>query len=394
MDGHNDTALKAPWSHATLPRLLQGQVRERPGGLLWADCPQRESWNGAEPRRLKAADALACTQFLAAQLVTLGLQRGDHVLILLPNLVEVPMAIIACQMAGAMPVVMPIDEKAEAIRVAAEKLGVVMILTTAMVKDLAVGEKARQVAAKVMTVRCVAGFGLDLPDGVVSLEGWSDDEVDPFEPALGLAQDPALVTFTRLDGMLVPAQRSHAQLVAEALAVLASLGGLDFGEVVSMMHPGSAATIAGSFGLGLVAGCGVLLIGPYERAVLQKRLQNADSPVLLAPAHFFTRGEAPHVRDLSHVTTIAFGRAQDEETQAALPAAVLGRLIAVDERAVLAVASDADLPAIVAGGQPCHPDTTVLPADKLWLVPAEGGHWKGFGAALLNPKGQTSSQAA
>lgn len=394
MDRTTEPGLQPPWNKATLPALLAKLARERPDAALWADCPQREAWNGMDPRQIKASGGWAATRFLAAQLVTLGVQRGDHVLILLANMVEVPMAILACHMAGAIPAIMPVDEKPETIRAAAEKMAVNTILTTARVGEIAVGDKARQVAAKVLTIRCVAGFGFDLPDGIVSLEGWAAEDVQPGEPLEPAPGEMALVTFMRAEGLLVPARRSHSQIIAEALAVQASLGGVDFGDIVSLLHPGSAAPFAAGFALSLVAGCPIGLVGPYAREAAQKRLRSADAPLLLAPAHFFTRNEAGALKELAHVSTIAFSRAGDAETAETLPATVLGRLIAVEERAVIAMPSDYDLDSTLSRGQPDHPEPGLLPAGKPWLVPGEEGRWEGFGAALVGENPASSSQAA
>ncbi|MCZ8259168.1 MAG: AMP-binding protein [Beijerinckiaceae bacterium] len=395
MDRTTETALLPPWNDTTLPSLLIRQAVETPDTVLWSDCPAREAWNGVEPRHLTAVNALACTRFLALQLTTLGVARGDHVLILLANMVEYPMAVIACSMAGAVPLVMPVDEKPETIRAAAEKLGVTTILTTARVGDVAIGDKARQVAAKVLTIRCVAGFGLDLPDGVVTLEGWSEEDILPAEPLDPEAGDTALVTIMRMDGVLVPARRSHAQLVAEALSVQASLGGADFGSLVSLLHPGSAGSFAGSHGLALVAGRPVSLVGPYARKALRGQLAKAEAPLLLVPGHFFTRNEASAFEALEEASMIAFSRRGDTEALSPLPGKALARIIAVDERVVLALPVTANAAEALATGQPAHPHKGLLPADALWIGATEAGTWLGFGAARIGDAGTgAASQAA
>lgn len=395
MDRTTEPALLPPWNDITLPSLLIRQAAEEPDAVFWSDCPGREAWNGVEPRHLTAANALACTRFLAAQLSTLGVQRGDTVLLLLANIVEFPMAVMACAMAGAVPLIMPVDEKIETLRAAADKLGVTTILTVARVGDVAIGDKARQVAAKVLTIRCVAGFGFDLPDGVVSLEGWSEEDIMPAEPLEPAPGDIALVTMMRAEGLLVPARRSHAQLIAEALAVQASLGGADFGTLVSLLHPGSAGSFAGSHGLSLVSGRPLALVGPYAREALRGQLNHAEAPLLLVPGHFFTRGEAGAFEALESMPMIAFSRRGDTEALAPLPGKALARIIAVDERAILALPSDAAAVETLAAGQPAHPHKGLLPSSALWLGTTESGDWLGFGAARIGePASGSASQAA
>lgn len=395
MDRTTEPALLPPWNDITLTALLIRQAAEAPDAVFWSDCPGREAWNGVEPRHLTAANALACTRFLAAQLSTLGVQRGDTVLLLLANIVEFPMAVIACAMAGAVPLVMPVDEKPETLRAAAEKLGVTTILTTARVGDVATGDKARQVAAKVLSIRCVAGFGFDLPDGVVSLEGWSDEDIMPSEPLEPAPGDIALITMMRADGLLVPARRSHAQLVAEALAVQASLGGAEFGTLVSPLHPGSAGSFAGSHGLSLVAGRPLALVGPYAREALRGQLNHAEAPLLLVPGHFFTRGEASAFEVPDGIAMITFSRRGEPEALAPLPGKALARIIAIDERAILALPAHSAAAETLAAGQPAHPHKGLLPSSTLWLGTTESGDWLGFGAARIGkPAAGSASQAA
>ena len=143
--------LSEPWDQLTLQSLASRGAMTSPARVFMRDCPEREAWNDVEPRTLTFDAFFKATNFLAAQLKTLGVEAGDRVLILLPNIVETSISILACHLVGALPAIVPADERVDSLRVAAERCEATTLLTTARVGEIALGEKARQVAAKVLS---------------------------------------------------------------------------------------------------------------------------------------------------------------------------------------------------------------------------------------------------
>jgi len=401
MSRPNGPELPEPWTSLTMQALAIKAAMERPAGILIRDCPWREAWNGVEPRALTGDEFLRRARFLAAQFVTLGIRPGEAVLIILPNVVEVGLSILACQLAGAVPALAPADDTIDRLRNAAERCGAVMVLSMARVGEIALGEKARQVAAKVMSVRVAAGFGFDLPDGLVSLEGWAEDDVMPFTEAARRQADAGLITFTRAGGTLAAALRSEGQMIAEALAISSVLRLDGRRGLVSLMHPGAAASVAAALILPLFAGAEIRLAGPYDSALLAVILDEAPTAHLYCPDHFaaWLRPEALGAQRLGNLAGIAaLARAEGREAAILTPGPLDCALIVdFDERGLAPlrrwpVDGRLALPAALP-----HPMETILPEDQPFLtIPAAPGEdFGGFAAArLLNRTENPAGKAA
>ena len=247
----SESQLPDPWGSLTLQLLVEKAAVESPARVFMRDCPLRERWNDIEPRQLTHDTFLRSTLFLAAQLRALGIQPLERVLLMLPNCVESYLSVVACQLVGAVPCLAPIDESVDVLRTCAERVEAAVVLTCARVGEMALGEKARLVAAKALCVRGIAGFGFNLVDGIVSLEGWSEEDVDPLPEITRQQKDKALITFSREPEGVVALLRTEGQLIAEALA-LSSVLRLDGRRgLVSLMQPGASCTLAANLTLPL-----------------------------------------------------------------------------------------------------------------------------------------------
>lgn len=384
--------LPEPWNELTLQSLMTRGAMTSPARVFMRDCPDREVWNGMEPRTLTFDAFFKASHFLAAQLRTLGVEAGDRVLILLPNTVEAPIAILACQLAGALPALAPADERIDTLRAAAERCEATMILTTARVGDVALGEKARQVAAKVLSIRCVAGFGFNLPDGIVSLEGWSEEDVVELPERERQQGDPGLMTFSRdADGSICALIRTEGQMVAEALA-LSSVMRLDGRRgLISLMHPGAAISVAASLVLPMHAGASVRLVGPFQSGTLARVLDSEPTAFLYGPDHFAAQLQpdslgAGRLRNIAGILALARIERPDATI---MPPGVMPASLALDfgERGLMtSVKWPADgrvaLPDIYR-----HPMESVLPEGQVMLACGENPEgpplWTGFGAAAV-----------
>lgn len=393
MAKHKDAQLPEPWDGLTLQSLMTEAAAASPNRVFVRDCPDREAWNGIEPRTLTFDAFQKGAIFLAAQLKTLGVEPGNRVLILLANTVEVPLSILACHLAGAVPAIAPIDERIDTLRAAVERSDATTILTTARVDDIAVGEKARQVAAKVMAVRCVAGFGFDLPDGIVSLEGWSGEDVVAL-PETGRRQsDIGLITFARENGQpngtVCAFSRTEGQMIAEALALSSRIAPDGGHGLISLMQPGAAASVAASLTLPLHAGASVQLVGPYDSARLQHLIEADKSVFLYGPDHFAAQlrpGSLGKEASTTIAGILALTRADAPQTSMMQPGALRASLV-VDfhERGLMTTLWPADGKLDLPGPFP-HPIEGVLPQGQTMLdfhPEPDGTIWSGFGAATL-----------
>ena len=392
MAKRNGPQLPEPWDQLTLQGLMTKGAMTSPARVFMRDCPDREAWNGMEPRTLTFDAFFKASHFLAAQLKTLGVEPGDRVLILLPNTVEVSISILACQLAAALPALAPADERIDTLRAAAERCEATTILTTARVGDVALGEKARQVAAKVLSIRCVAGFGFNLPDGIVSLEGWSEEDVVDLPARERQQSEAGLMTFSRdADGSVCALIRTEGQMIAEALA-LSSVMRLDGRRgLISLMHAGAAVSIAASLVLPMHAGASVRLVGPYRSETLAEVLDAEPTAFLFGPDHFAAQlapdslGEG-RLKNIAGILALARVEQPDAVImpRGAMPASLV---LDFNERGLMtAVKWPADgklaLPDVYQ-----HPMESVLPEGQVMLaygeIPEGPPLWTGFGAAAM-----------
>lgn len=386
--------LNAPWDKITLSGLVEAAVARSPKQVFLRDCPRRLDWNGVEPRELTFETFHRSALFLAAQLRTLGVEPGDTLFLMLPNSVETPLALTATLMAGAVPAIAPADEKVDTLRAMAERCGATAIVTMNRVGDILLGEKARQVAAKLMNIRCVAGFGFDLPDGIVSLEGWSEEDVMPLAPREPRQDEPALITFAREDGAICACRRSQAQLVAEMLLATTLAAPTETGGIVSLMQPGSAASLAAGFLLALQNRVPLTLIGPYETPALAEALVRHPGAVLLAPDHFAAGPAGQFAKQVS--TCLAITHVAGPEASILKPGAATGPLIVeFEERGLAALPEWPQQGKLTIGDGFAHPLAGLIPGGQAYLV-FEDGAITGFGAAeiLRRTKEASAGKAA
>jgi acyl-CoA synthetase (AMP-forming)/AMP-acid ligase II len=353
-----------------------------------------------EPRALTSDEFLKQARFLAAQLHTLGVGRDESVLIMLPNSVEWALAILACQLVGAVPALAPVDESPDMLRSVAERSNAVAILAMARIGEIALGEKARQIAAKVMSVRVVAGFGFDLPDGIVSLEGWAADDVMPFAESERRQDLTGLMTFTRAGGAVTAALRSEGQMIAEALALSAVIRLDGRHGLISLMQPGAAATVAVSLTLPLFAGADVRLVGPYDSSALTSAFADAPDAFLYCPDHYlgWLTETSLGPRVLAKLSGIlALARVAGREVTLAAKGALDANLILdFDERGFVPSApwpldGRLTLPAVIP-----HPMETILPEGTALLTIGDGvaAEIGGFAAARLIRRAEAAAGKA
>lgn len=279
------TALAEPWNRLTVTGLAQGAAAANPARSFLVDCPAREEWEGSSPRHLHFGDFKRECDFFASQLETLGLVPGNRALILMPNIVEAAIAVVGCMSAGITPALAPIEESVETLRIAAERIGASAIITNARCEDIRPADLARQIAARAVSIRCVAGFGPGLPEGVIPLDGWSEQDVEPNPNRPSRQQDQeGLITFSNGPHGLVAHIRSEAQVIADALAIATRHKLARDCALVSTMHPAGSAALAAALLMPLFLGSEVRLVGPFKAARLRQAIQGTNQATLLCPA--------------------------------------------------------------------------------------------------------------
>lgn len=391
--------LVEPWDRFSVASLVTGAAAGNPHGGFIADCPERLAWNGAEPRRLTFGEFHRRANFFGAQLVAMGLKPGERVMILLPNSVDWAVSVIGCLIAGFVPALAAIDESVEALRGAAERAGIAAIVTTDRVETLPVAEKARQVAARAMCVRMIAGFGAQLPEGVTPFDGWSEEDVSALPAQIqGRQSAEALITFALDGGALSPLVRSEGQLIADALALAAAAPVERAQPLVSLLQPGSAVQLAAGLLLPLFVGADLRLVGPFSEARFAATMAAAPRAVLLAPGRFLVDladagAELPFPAPMRGIALV---RPASAEAMRELPGPVTWCLD-LDGRGLLIRADwpEAGLAGFV--GRHAHPMDNVLPAGEAYIAleptPSNPFALSGFGVARPLARPSTANAA-
>lgn len=370
------TQLADPWHRLTVATLCSGAAAAHPSRMFLADCPDRQGWNGNPAQNLTFSAFDKRARFFAQQLVTLGLETGERVLLVLPGSVDMAVAFAGTLMAGMVPAIIGTEESADGLRSAIERINASAIITTGRIEDMPLAEKARQAAARAMSIRCIAGFGENLPDGVVALDGWSDDEVSPLSAdAQASQQSDGLITFGRDSGGLYACFRSQAQLMAEALA-LATVSRLDRGHtLVSTLQPASCSALSASILLPIFIGASVQLVGPFRSDRLFEAMSHAGTAHLFAPAHFMPAlldefGEDLRLSGISGLIALA----RRDDLHSVLSAFDIARAngftlplaVMLDFEETACAIFDASAPAVV--GQHLHPMEGVTPDETAQII--------------------------
>ncbi|MBN8534955.1 MAG: AMP-binding protein [Rhizobiales bacterium] len=394
------TALAEPWNRLTVTGLAQGAAAANPARAFISDCPDREAWEGNTPRRLSFGDFRRECEFFAGQIETLGLEPGNRALILMPNIVEAAIAVVGCMTAGVTPALAPIEESVETLRIAAERIGASAIITNARCEDIRPAELARQIAARVISIRCVAGFGHGLPEGVIPLDGWSEQDIDPNPNRPVRRQDQeGLVTFSfGVDGVVAHI-RSEAQAICDALAVATRHKLARDCALVNTMHQAGSAALAASLLMPLFLGAQVRLVGPFKAERLRAALRDTTQATLLCPASLVplvreSRGHEPALAALGSILCVIRPGQEFEQAGDAPPLSPLFDLL---EQCLLA---HSELPETIDDilGPHVHPMDSVLEAGQPYLLLSRGDddiiRAYGFAAAEAQARSAAASEAA
>ncbi len=114
---------------ATLDDMLVAAVAARPDAPALLDAPNRAGFAGGEPRRLTWAQLDDVVDSTAASLRELGATPGSKVALQLPNVVELPVLLLACFRLGAVAVPFPVQHRAHELRIGFDLAAVTLAVT-------------------------------------------------------------------------------------------------------------------------------------------------------------------------------------------------------------------------------------------------------------------------
>jgi non-ribosomal peptide synthetase component E (peptide arylation enzyme) len=278
------------WGRATLDALFRRNIRREPDRVILADPPDRESFTGQAAKRLKGQDCDRIVGALAQRFQELGLKPGSVIAIQAPNIVELPLLILACLRAGLLPAVIPpLWRERDMVR-ALEALAPKALFGPTQVDDDQPADRLRYVAAALFSVRFVLSVGPQTPDGVVALDDCFERPNGREPRALTSTTEPAdnaaIVTFRTTAQGHAPVLRSHNHWISAGLAPLLETG-MEPGETIATcMMQSSFAGLSTGFMPWLLAGGALHLHQPIALDVLGRTLVEDNVNRLVVPGSF------------------------------------------------------------------------------------------------------------
>ncbi len=289
-DAHFELGGEAPGGRATLDDFFRRAALRDIDAIALADPPNRESFTDGAPRQLTYAQADRAISATAAKLRWLGLQTDAVVAMQLPNTVESIIVLLGVLRAGMIAAPLPLLWRKQDIVGALKPLGAKAIITASRIGSAAHAEIAMQAGAELFPVRYVCGFGRDLPDGVVPLDGLFAPAAPGFEQPPARSGDAAahvaVVTFDEGAGGICAMARSQRQLIAGGLGPYLASGAAQDGKLLSAIPSASFAGLSLTLLPWLLGGGTLNLHHAFDPDTFaeQARAQDGGSVVVPGPA--------------------------------------------------------------------------------------------------------------
>lgn len=195
-------------TQVAIPETVGEETAVRPcGDLLLASA---ERWPDHDAlvypdRRATYAELLQSARRVARSLVTLGVQPGERLGILMPNSLEFLEVFFGCHLAGVVPVTVNARYKPKELRHVVEDAGLVAVVTTDVIADFAPFVDLLDRAfdgARPDSLRTLVLLGSSSPDGYVDQSAWeaaaagsTDADVEQRRRQVTLA-DTAVIMYT------------------------------------------------------------------------------------------------------------------------------------------------------------------------------------------------------
>ncbi len=276
----------------TLDELFRRAATRRPGAIALADAPNRQKFTDGAPLRLSYAEADRMISAIAGRLRRMGLPTDAVVGIQMPNIVENALTVLGVLRAGLIAAPLPLLWRRADMVTALARVGAKALITCRRAGGFEHCQLAMRVAADVLSIRYVGGFGVNLPDGVVPFDDLFTaaklDAVPPLDRDNDAAAHIAVTTFEVGEDGPVPVARRHLELLAGGLCALLESRTEQDSSVLSAVAPASFAGICLTLVPWLLCGGTLSLHHPFEAEVFgrQRRAERAATLVLPAAVAF------------------------------------------------------------------------------------------------------------
>jgi hypothetical protein len=268
----------------TLNTLFQRILTRKPDTIALVDPLNKLRITGHPPRRLTYAQADRAISALAAHFIEAGLPTHSVIALQLPNTVEFMLTVLAAHRAGLVVALFPQLWRQAELVAALNRTSARAIVTMSKIDGVNHADLAMNAAAEAFSIRHVCGFGVDLPEGMGSLD---QALTRPSEAARSIVQDgrkAAIISFDMTAEGFRAVPRTHLSVIAGGLALSLESDVPQGTTLMSAFAPSSFAGLASSLAIWLLSGGTLVLHHPFEDDVLTQQIREHSCDTLIAPA--------------------------------------------------------------------------------------------------------------
>jgi AMP-binding enzyme len=255
-----------------------------------------------------AAQRLSADQFcmrvsrLAGLLGQIGAAPGQHLAILAPMGLPAALTLLAALRAGLVPFLVPAEIDQPSLTRLLERSGTEIAIGVDAVGKSEPLLMLREAAAHVFGMRCVAGFGTAIPDGVIALDQYLASATCPVMAAPVSALPRRIGVVDPDQPGLLAGHLTETQVLEAGLRVVQALEISPESRIASTLVGAGLPALATGLAAAMLSGAELMPLGLFSLYGLESSLSDGRKVHLVAPASTAT---ALLKAGLAHHTSVA-----------------------------------------------------------------------------------------
>lgn len=278
----------------TLDTFLELWAERTPNALAFSDAPNRNEFAIGQTKHLTFSDVYEMSGRLAKQFREHGLNPGHILAIQLPNIVELPVIVLAALRAGLIACPLPFLWRKYEIQQAFQQVPVRALMTVGDFEGHSHSEMMCELAFDNLGVRFIYGIGPKQADGVTSLNSFFEPEGSVPETHETYTHqnshnaeldNPAIITWSMRPGIgLKPIYRTHRELIASGLMHVLEVGLSPTDRLLNPYPLTGLIGLSGMFMPSLLIGASVIQHHPFNYQAFIDQMRTEKATYAAAPA--------------------------------------------------------------------------------------------------------------